>query len=46
MNEAWDCDIFFEPEPLDYDLDLDYEDASGDWQVLALDRFADRNLRW
>lgn len=39
---AWDCDPTFVAEPLDYDFDLDYEDAEGDWQVLALDRFSDR----
>lgn len=44
-GKAWDCDIFFVAEPLDYDLDLDYEDDEGDWQVLALDRFGDRMVR-
>ena len=39
---AWDCDLFFVPEALDYDLDIDYED--DDWQTLALDRFADRSI--
>ncbi len=39
---AWDCDIFFVPEALDYDLEIDYE--SDDWQVLALDRFGDRMI--
>ncbi len=45
-QHAWDCD----PEALlpveDYDADLDYEDAESDWQVLALDRFGDRLVRW
>lgn len=39
-GKAWDCDPFFVPEALDYDLDIDYE--GDDWQVLALDRFSDR----
>ena len=39
---AWDCDPFFVPEPMAYDLDLDEEDDEGDWQVIVLDRFGDR----
>jgi hypothetical protein len=39
-GEAWDCDLFFVPECLDYDLELDEEE--GDWQVIVLDRFGDR----
>jgi hypothetical protein len=48
MDEAWDCDPLFVPEPLDYDLDLDEEDDAGDWQVIILDRFHDRlvNPNW
>jgi hypothetical protein len=41
---AWDCDLFFVPECLDYDLDIDYEDSESDYQIIALDRFADRNI--
>lgn len=42
QQEAWDCnpDMIFVPETVD--LDLDDEDAEGDWQVLCLDRFGDR----
>lgn len=40
--EAWDCDLFFVPDVPDHDEGIDEEDASGDWQVIALDRFADR----
>lgn len=43
--EAWDCDLFSEVFVEDYDLDIDEEDASGDWQVIALDRFYDRNFK-
>lgn len=41
---AWDCnpDMIHALEP--YDLDLDETDDTGDWQVLALDRFGDRNV--
>lgn len=42
MNEAWDCDLFFVPPKENFDLDIDLEDSTGDWQVLALDRFGDR----
>lgn len=42
--EAWDCDLFTTVIMEPYDIDLDYEDDEGDWQVLALDRFADRNI--
>lgn len=41
-GEAWDCDLFFVSECLDYDLGLDEEDDEGDWQVIVLDRFGDR----
>ena len=41
-GEAWDCDIFFQPEELDQYFDIDLEDAESDWQIIALDRFADR----
>lgn len=44
VNEAWDCDPFAEVEVEAYDLDLDYEDGEGDYQILALDRFYDRNI--
>lgn len=40
---AWDCNLFFRPENIDYDVDIDEE--SDDWQILALDRFADRTIR-
>lgn len=41
---AWDFDPFYSPlyEDENYDCDLDDEDAHGDWQVLANDRFGDR----
>lgn len=44
QNVAWDCnpDMVFVDES--YDLDLNYEDDTGYWQVLALDRFGDRNV--
>lgn len=29
-GEAWDCDLFFVSECLDYDLGLDEEDDEGD----------------
>jgi len=39
-GRAWDCDPFVE---LDDETDqLDEEDASGDWQTIALDRWGDR----
>lgn len=44
LTEAWDCDPFFIPECLDYDLDVDCEDSESDWQILALDRFGDRTI--
>lgn len=41
---AWDCD----PDAIivieEYDHGLDDTDGNGDWQVLALDRFGDRNV--
>jgi len=40
---AWDCNLFFQPENIDYDVDIDEE--SDDWQILALDRFADRTIK-
>ena len=41
---AWDCDPFVE---LDDETDqLDEEDASGDWQTIALDRWGDRLIRF
>lgn len=46
MAKAWDCDPFAEVNVEPYDAGLDYEDDEGDWQVLALDRFADRDIRW
>lgn len=42
-TEAWDCNLFFVAESLDYDLDIDYE--SDDWQIIALDRFGDRFIQ-
>lgn len=44
MNDGWDCNPFHVHVDESYDLDLDYEDDEGDWQVLALDRFGDRNV--
>lgn len=46
--EAWDCDPFARPLVDTVDADLDEEDDTGDWQVLALDRFGDRmvNANW
>ena len=41
--EAWDCDLFTEVTVDDYDLDIDEED--DDWQIIALDRFYDRQIR-
>lgn len=43
--EAWDCDLFADVYVEPYDLDIDEEDAEGDWQIIALDRFADRNIK-
>lgn len=43
-NEGWDCDPFAQVIVEPYDLELDIEDDEGDWQVLALDRFGDRNV--
>ena len=43
-NYAWDCDPSFVS---DYDgeyTELDEEDDTGDWQVIALDRFGDRRI--
>lgn len=42
MATAWDCDPDFQPILETVDLDLDEEDDTGDWQVLALDRYGDR----
>lgn len=39
---AWDCDLFAEVDADAIDLELDLEDDTGDWQVLALDRYGDR----
>ena len=41
--EAWDCDLFTEVTVDDYDLDINEED--DDWQIIALDRFYDRQIR-
>lgn len=41
---AWDCDPTAHVTVDAYDLDLDYEDDTGDYQVLALDRFFDRQI--
>ena len=44
LHTAWDCDpdaaVFVEA----YDVDLDENDDTGDWQVLVLDRFGDRTV--
>ena len=44
MAEAWDCDLFTDVTIEPYDIDIDYEDDEGDYQILALDRFADRSI--
>ena len=41
---AWDCNPDSDVTIDAYDLGLDEEDDEGDWQVLALDRFGDRNV--
>ena len=42
--QGWDCDPFAIVH-VDYvDDDLDLEASYTDWQVLALDRFGDRNV--
>ena len=41
---AWDCDLFTEVFMEAYDIDLEEEDDEGDWQVIALDRFYDRQV--
>lgn len=41
-NEAWDCDPNAIVVVDTVEADLDFEDDTGDWQVLALDRFGDR----
>ena len=40
--EAWDCDPDAYFEDMSYDLDLNEEDDTGDWQAIVLDRFGDR----
>ena len=42
--DAWDCDLFTTVSVEPYDVDIDYEDDESDWQILALDRFADRDI--
>ena len=42
--EAWDCDPDMCFEDMSYDLDLYEDDSTGDWQVIALDRFGDRQV--
>ena len=41
---AWDCNPSFQPIDESYDLDLDDQDDTGDWQVLCLDRYGDRSV--
>jgi hypothetical protein len=41
---GWDCDPFLTAIVDEYDLELDFTDDCGDWQVLALDRFGDRSI--
>ena len=41
-NYAWDCDPYACFEDMSYDLELDEEDDTSDWQVIVLDRFGDR----
>ena len=41
-NHAWDCDPDMYFEDMSYDLELDEEDDTSDWQVIVLDRFGDR----
>lgn len=45
INEAWDCDLFANVTVNHYDLDIDEEDDKSDWQIIALDRFYDRQIR-
>ncbi len=42
--EAWDCDLFTDVTVEPYDIDIDYEDSTGDYQILALERFFDRQI--
>lgn len=43
-SEGWDCDPDAVVACDSYDEGLDETDDTGDWQVLALDRFGDRNV--
>lgn len=45
IEEAWDCDPNFIPPDENVLTDIDIEDATGDWQIVALDRFHDRIVK-
>jgi hypothetical protein len=45
FSGGWDCDPFMTAIVDNYDLELDFTDDCGDWQVIALDRFGDRGIR-
>src|SRR6476620_7833185 len=42
--QGWDCNPMTTFELMGVDLDLDDEDSTGDWQVIVLDRFGDRQV--
>jgi len=42
--EAWDCDLFTDVAVEPYDVDIDYEDDESDYQIIALERFYDRQI--
>jgi len=44
-GEAWDCNPLFMPPDENVLTDIDIEDSTGDWQIIALDRFHDRLLK-
>lgn len=44
QQHAWDCDPTFTPPVEDELIDIDEEDASSDWQIIALDRWGDRRV--
>jgi hypothetical protein len=44
-GEAWDCNPLFIPPDENVLTDIDLEDSTGDWQLVALDRFHDRLLK-
>ena len=44
-GEAWDCNPLFIPPDENILTDIDIEDSTGDWQIIALDRFHDRIIK-